>query len=133
MDRTWLIGMVRVPPFASATLTSVGELDSTLPLTVVPSRITIVPCGAPAPVVDSCFAQDVRKTIDNPTAMTISRIKAPVEQALACSSLSKSLARQPETSHFRRIPHQQQAVGDRRMIPCLSLDGLKARQLLMRL
>jgi len=44
MARTWLIGIVRVPLSSPAICTSLGELETTVPATLVPSRSSMVAC-----------------------------------------------------------------------------------------
>src|SRR5229473_272205 len=50
-------------PSVPASLISVVELDNTEPFAVVPSRITTVACGPPAPDGASCFAHDARNNM----------------------------------------------------------------------
>jgi hypothetical protein len=50
MARTWLIGIVRVTLSSPAICTSLGEAETTVPATLVPSRSSTVACCPPPEV-----------------------------------------------------------------------------------
>jgi hypothetical protein len=68
--------VVRAAPPSTLSVISEGELAATMPLTLVPSRITTVACGRSATAgADSCFAQDARNITDRRAGTMIKNLR----------------------------------------------------------